>query len=113
MSVYSKEYLTGSGDGTPTAIAATATAGTTVHTVPASVVDEVWLWLSNHSTSDVVATVELGSTTATENIEVTVPASSVVLAIPGIPQAATNVVAVFAGTTNVVSAFGYANRITG
>ena len=57
MTVYSKEFLTGSGDGTPLSVAATGTPGTTLHTVPGSVVDEVWLWLSNYGTATRTVTI--------------------------------------------------------
>ena len=112
MAIFEKKFLTGSGDGTPLSIAATGTPGTTLHTVPASAVDEVWLWLSNYGTTTRTVTIELGTTTATENIDITVAAGTVVLAIPGIPMDESLVVRAFADVADNVSAFGYANRIT-
>lgn len=114
MAVFSKEFLTGSADGTPVALSATSNT-TTLHTVPnltPDVVDEVWLWVSNYSSATRTVTIEFGSTTSTENIDITVAAGTVVLAIPGIPLAETLVVTAFADVANNVSAFGYVNRIT-
>ena len=112
MATFEKKFLTGSGDGTPLSVAATGTPGTLLHTVPASVVDEVWLWLSNYGSTTRTVTIELGTTATPEAIEITVAAGTVVLAIPGIPMDAALVVRAFADVANSVSAFGYANRIT-
>jgi len=101
-------------------IAATSTAGTLIHTTgtSATVIDEVWLWLFNSSTADVVTTIEFGGATAPDqNIVLTVPfKSGFVMTVPGMPLlgsgGAALTVKAFAASGNVVTATGYVNRIT-
>lgn len=112
---FSKQKLSGSTDGMGINITATATAGTTVHTASASatVLDELWLYASNNSASSVKLTIEYGSATVTDNIEITVPGESgLYLVIPGLLIANSKVVKAFAGTTAVLTVFGFVNRIT-
>ena len=116
----SKIALSGSTQGQGVKIVATATAGTTIHTTgtSATVIDEVWLYLWNAHTADVVTTIEFGGATAPDqNIVLTVPfKSGLLLAVPGLPLLGSGSVALtvkaFAATTNVVIALGYVNRIT-
>lgn len=116
----SKIPFSGSTQGQAIKIAATSTPGTTIHTTgtSATVIDEVWLWLFNAHTADVQVTIEFGGATAPDqNIVLTVPfKSGLVLAVPGLPLlgsgAASLTVKAFAGTTNVITAIGYVNRIT-
>lgn len=114
MSTIIKAPLSGSTNGDPIAVAATATPGTTVHTsravTAAGSMDEVWLWLTNQTSNDAVATVELTTTTGSKNIKVTVPANDSVLAIPGVPVRNAGVVGVF-GAASTFAAFGYVNQI--
>lgn len=115
MATITKEIPSGSTDGVPVKVAATATAGTLFHTASgtASVKDEIYLFLSNTSASDVVATVEFGGVSSPDNhIKVTVPANKTILAVPGIPLANSKVCRVFAATGNVLTMSGYVNRIT-
>ncbi len=116
MATYTKLKLSGSTDGKPVKIAATATAGTTVHTAHATSLDELWIWLTNTDSSDRTVTVEFGGVTSPDCLilkTVTIPALS-----PPIPvvtgQILTNslVVGIFASAANVVLATGYVNRIT-
>jgi hypothetical protein len=91
-----------------------------VHTtgISATVIDEVWLWLYNAHTADVLTTIEFGGATApNQNIVLTVPfKSGLVMAVPGLPLLGSGSVAltvkVFAATTNVITVSGYVNRIT-
>jgi len=101
-------------------VAATSSAGTTIHTTgtSATVIDEVWLYLYNSHTADVLTTIEFGGATAPDqNIVLTVPfKSGLVLAVPGLPLLGSGAVAltvkVFAATTNVIIVTGFVNRIT-
>lgn len=112
--------FSGSTQGQAVLVVATATAGTTIHTTgtSATVIDEVWLWLFNSTTADVVTTIEFGGATApNQNIVLTVPfRSGLVLAVPGLPLlgsgAASLTVKAFAATASVVTVSGYVNRIT-
>ena len=116
----SKIPFSGSTQGQAVLVAATSTAGTTVHTTgtSATVLDEVWLWLYNAHTADVLTTIEFGGATApNQNIVLTIPfKSGLVMAVPGIALLGNGTtgltVKVFAATTNVITVTGYINRIT-
>jgi hypothetical protein len=107
------------GTGLGIKVAATATAGTALHTASAtaSTIDEIWLYAVNSSTSAVKLTVEWGEATAPDgNIELTIAAESgLVLVTPGLllqGNATAKVVRAFAATANVILIHGYVNRIT-
>jgi len=112
--------FSGSTQGQAIKVAATSTPGTTVHTTgtSATIIDEVWLYLYNSHTADVLVTIEFGGATAPDqNIVLTVPfKTGLVLAVPGLPLLGSGSVAltvkVFAATTNVVTVIGFVNRIT-
>ena len=117
MATYSRMLLSGSTNGKPIKISATATAGTTVHTALTGTAgfDEIYIWLTNTDTVARTVTIEYGSVTDPDGLickAVSLPASS-----PPIPiltgQVLNNaqVVAIFASATNVILATGYVNRI--
>jgi hypothetical protein len=120
MATFTKTLLSGSTQGKPIKVAATATTGTTIHATGTSSanIDEVWLYAYNSSTGPVALTVEFGGTTAPDqNIKIDVPATSgLTLVVPGLvltgTGAAANNVTAFAGTANVVTVSGYVNRIS-
>ena len=119
MATFSKIHLSGSTDGKMIKVAATATAGTTIHTgsSTATTYDEVWLYAVNSSASSVKTTIEYGGTASPDDlIEFTVPAESgLYLIVPGLVikgNATPLVVRAFCATTNVVNIAGYVNRIT-
>lgn len=106
------------GTGLGVKVAATATAGTAVHTASttSTTIDEIWLYAVNTSTSAVKLTIEWGETTAPDgNIEVTIlPEAGLVTVIPGLllqGNATAKVVRAFAGTANVIVVHGFVNRI--
>ena len=113
MATYSKVKLSGAANGLNNKIAATSSAGDTVHTAHASALDEVWLYACNTDTSDVKLTIEWGATSDDERLtEVTIGAEAGwVLVIPGLLLSNSLVVKAFAGTTNVININGYVNRI--
>lgn len=101
----------GSTDGSPIKIAATATAGTLFHTARASGIDEVFLWLTNTSSSDVLVTIEYGDATAPDhNVKMTAPANDTILALAGTRIQNSKTLKVFAATANVVNMFGSVNQ---
>jgi len=122
MATFSKLTLqpagtTGTGLGVK--VAATATAGTAIHTAStvSTTIDEIWLYAVNTSTSSVKLTIEWGEATAPDgNIEVTVlPEAGLVTVIPGLllqGNATAKVVRAFAATANVIVLHGFVNRIT-
>lgn len=106
------------GTGLGIKVAATATAGTAIHTASttATTIDEIWLYAVNTSTSSVKLTIEWGEATAPDgNIELTVlPEAGLVTVIPGLVlqgNATARVVRAFAGTADVVVLYGFVNRI--
>ena len=118
MATFTKKILSGSTDGKAVKVAATATAGTTIHTGSATTttLDEVWIYAVNSSASSVKLTIEWGEATAPDgNIEVTVqPEAGLVTVIPGLlikGNATPLVVKAFAATANVVVIHGYVNEI--
>ena len=119
MATFSKITLSGSTDGRGIKVAATASAGTTIHTASstATTYDEIWLYVQNTSASDVKLTVQWGGTVSPDDdIEVTVAAEAgLMLVAPGLVlkgNASPLVVRSFAGTANVLTIHGYVNRIT-
>ena len=107
------------GTGLAVKVAATATAGTAIHTASdtATTIDEIWLYAVNTSASSVKLTIEWGEATAPDgNIELTVqPEAGLVTVIPGllIKGNATELeVRAFAGTANVICIHGFVNQIT-
>jgi hypothetical protein len=116
MATFSKQLLSGSTNGKAIKVAATATAGTLIHTAVTgtSNLDEIWLYAINTSGSNVKLTLEWGEATAPDgNIEVTVsPEAGLVCLTPGLLLQNSLVVRAFAGTTNVITIHGFVNRIT-
>ena len=107
------------GTGLAIKVAATATAGTAIHTASstATTIDEIWLYAVNTSASSVKLTIEWGQADAPDgNIELTVqPEAGLVTIIPGLllqGNASAKVVKAFAGTANVITIHGFVNRIT-
>ena len=121
MATFTKLTLSGSTQGRAIKIAATTSgsAGTTIHTTgsSSSVLDELWLFAANTSSSPVVLTIQWGGTTAVDNeIPLTIPPrSGLTLVVPGLPITGTgsagNTVAAYAGTANVITVSGYVHRI--
>ena len=116
MATFTKVLLSGSTNGKGVKIAATATAGTLIHTAVAgtSSLDEVWLYANNTSATAVKLTLEWGEATAPDgHIEVNIGAegTGMILVAPGILLQNGLVVRAFAGTANVLNIFGYVNRI--
>jgi hypothetical protein len=109
MATFTKQILSGSTDGKAVKVAATATAGTTIHTgsATATTIDEIWLYAVNSSASGVKLTLEWGEATEPDgNIELNVTGESgLVLLVPGLliqGNATPLVVRAFAATANVI-----------
>ena len=118
MATFSKSILSNSTDGKGIKVAATATAGTLIHTgsATAATLHEVWLYAVNSSASDVKLTIEWGEATAPDgNIEYTVKAENgLYLIVPGLllkGNATALTIKAFAATTNVIVVHGYVNVI--
>jgi hypothetical protein len=119
MATFSKEILSGSTDGRMIKVAATATAGTLLHTgdTTATTFDEVWLYAVNSDSTARKLTIEWGGVSSPDDlIEFTVPAESGLYVIaPGLVikgNATPLVVRAFCASANVVNIAGFVNRIT-
>ena len=118
MATFTKTILSGSTDGRAIKVAATATAGTLIHTgsTTATTLHEVWLYATNTDAAGVKLTIEWGGVTAPDDlIEITIPAESgLVLVVPGLlikGNATALVVRAFAATANLLTINGYVNVI--
>ncbi len=116
MATYSKQLLSGGTNGKNIKVAATATAGTTVHTAVSgtSDMDEIWLYACNTDSTDRKLTIEYGGATSPDELtEITITAEAGwVLVCPGLLLQNGLVVKAFAAAANVVNVNGYVNRIT-
>lgn len=117
MATYSRILLSGSTSGRPIPVAATATAGTLLHTAVSgsAAFDEVYLWASNVTGSAATLTIEWGGVTDPGDHSVkavSIPANS-----PPIPIMTGQVingglaVRAFSGTASAINITGYVNRI--
>lgn len=119
MAYFNKYKLSGSTDGRGIKVVATATAGTTIHTArsgtSADQFDEIYLFASKPTATDVLLTIEFGGTTTPDDyIVVTVKAQAgLQMVVPGLILQNGVVVRAFAGTANVITLFGFVNRISG
>jgi len=116
MSSYSKVLLSGSTNGKQIKVAATATAGTLIHTAVSGTasLDEIWLYAVNSDTSARKLTIEFGGATVADDlIEITIaPEDGYTLVVPGLLLQNALVVRAFAATANVILINGYVNRIS-
>lgn len=113
MATYSKVLLSGSTDGLPIAVVATATLGTTIHTAHATDKDEVWLYATNIDASAVDLTLEWGGTGAGENLKASIPPSQgLFFLIPGLVLTNSKVITAFASIASKINIVGWVNRIT-
>lgn len=118
MATAVKRKLSGSTNGRGIKVAATATAGTTIHTAVSGTTDgsydEIWLYAYNGDTVPITLTMEFGgSTVPDDNITVTLAAKSgLVPIVPGLILQNSCVVAAFATTANKIVITGFVNRIT-
>ena len=118
MATIVKQELSGSTDGRPVKVAATSSAGTTIHTAQSGTgnnnYDEIWAWATNTSTAAVKISIEWGAASSEVGnlIEVTIPPEEGLMQIiPGLILHNTKLVTAFAGTTNVITIHGFVNSI--
>ena len=118
MATVVKRKLSGSTDGKPVKVVATATAGTTIHTAiagtTAGTFDEIWLWAYNGHTAAVTLTIEFGGADVPDqNIIVSLASKSgLIPIIPGLILQNGMVVKAFASTANVITLSGFVNAMT-
>ena len=107
--------LSGSTHGRGIKIAATSSAGDTLHTATSSTTDcdVITLYAYNSSASAVNLTVQWGGTTSVDDdIKLSIPATSgLTLVLPDLVLRNSLVARAFAGTTNVITIHGFVNRV--
>lgn len=116
MTIYAKEVLTGSTNGKPIAVAATAIgSGTTIHTVPtltSTQYDEVYIWACNTDSVEHYLTLGLGGS-ATANLmpnQVVLPANSPPMPVLcGVTLGSGVVVTAASDAANMVNLTGHVN----
>src|SRR5574343_193517 len=117
MGSVSRLMLSGSTNGRPIKVAATATPGTTVHTALAGTtgIDEVYLWVTNADTAARDITAEFGGTTDPDDrivYALSIPAKSGPIPIvPGLCLQNALVIKAFGSVANKLLISGYVNRI--
>jgi len=122
MATFTKVLLSGSSQGKAIKIAATTSGsnGTTLHATgtSSSIIDELWLYAYNSSSSAVTLTIQWGGITAVDNeFKITIPPTTgLTLVVPGLILTGDGTTATttraYAGTTNVITISGYVNRIS-
>lgn len=117
MTTFSRLTLSGSTNGKPIPVAATATPGTLIHTAVsgAASFDEIYLWVSNVTGSAATLTLEWGGVTDPGDHlakSISIPANSGPIPV-AFGQVLQNglVVRAFSGTANALNISGFVNRI--
>lgn len=114
MASYTPMLLSGSTNGKAVKVAATATAGTTIHTAVTGTTgfDAITLYACNTDSSARLLTIEWGGTASPDDtIEVSLAADSgQVLVINNLRLQNSCIVRAFAAAANVVLITGYVNR---
>jgi hypothetical protein len=108
--------LSGSTHGRGVKVAATSSSGTTIHTATSSTTDcdVVTIYAYNSSASAVNLTLQWGGTTSVDDdIKLSIPATSgLTLIAPDLVLRNSLVIRAYAGTADVVTIHGFANRVT-
>lgn len=106
-----REFLSGAAGGLAIQVTGTATgSAVTVHTAHATAKDEIILYASNTSASEVVLTIEWGGTGTANELKMKVPAEDSITAVIG-TLSGSNVVKAYAATGSVINVYGHVNRI--
>lgn len=114
MASYSKQFFTGSTNGTPIALTSTnSDAAAVIHTCPSDTnKNEIWLWGWNKSTAAVAAYIEMGDTLS-PIIKIVPAQDGPYPLVPGIPLQNGKIVRGYCSTvsTAALCVGGYVNRI--
>ena len=108
--------LSGSTNGKGIKVAATSSAGDTIHTAQSGTgtCDVITIYAYNSSASAVNLTLQWGGTTSVDDdIKLSIPATSgLTLVVPDLVLRNSLIVKAYAGTTNVITIHGFVNRVT-
>lgn len=116
MAVLKKQELSGGPDGIGVKVAATSSAGTTIHTADstttANLYDEIWCYATNTHTAAITLTIQFGGTVAvTNDLKYTIQPNETLLVVPGLILQNSLVVKAYATNANTTSIHGFVNRI--
>jgi hypothetical protein len=107
--------FSGSTHGRGVKVAATSSAGTTIHTATSSTTDcdVITIYAYNSSASAVNLTLQWGGTTSVDDdIKLSIPATSgLTLVVPDLVLRNSLVVKAYAGTADVITLHGSVNRV--
>ena len=107
--------LSGSTNGRGVKVAATSSAGTTIHTATSSAsdCDVITMYAYNSSASAVTLTLQWGGTTSVDDdIKLSIPSlSGLTLVVPDLVLRNSLIVKAYAGTADVVTIHGFVNRV--
>lgn len=115
VQVESKIVLSGSTNGQPISVAATATPGTLIHDTLATGIDEIYIWATNRTATAATLTIEWGGTGTSNHLcaGLVIPANSPPILISnGIALNGALRVRAFSGTANAINLSGHVNRIS-
>lgn len=115
MQAFTKDMLSGSTNGKPIKVAATATLGTTIHTAVAgtSSIDEIYVYAFNSDTVIRTLTIEWGGATVPDQsiVQSLLPNTGLALIVPGLPLNNSLLVTAFADVANKVTISGWVHHI--
>jgi hypothetical protein len=117
MGTYSKIVLSGSTDGEPIKLTATApSTANTLHTMvtgAAQSIDEVWIYAQPQVTTAFLLSLSLGATTVTARLRQTITGDDkkgLVLVSPGLVGRNAKVMKAWVTTTSICEIWGFVNR---
>ncbi len=112
MGTITKVKFSASTNGRGIKVAATATAGTTIHTTSSADLDEITAYVCNTDTVERMITFEMGGTTSPDDhLTLIVPAFETALVVPGLILTGGVILRAFGSAANVLVVFGFVNRI--
>ena len=113
--LFFKQLLSGSTNGRPIAVAATASPGTLIHTAVSGTTDfdEIWLWASSHVSPGTLLTLEWGGTSTSDQMVQGIRSGEGVTVCPGWALNNGLIVRAFlsAGDSNEVNIVGFVNQV--
>ena len=106
MASFTIPDLSGSTDGRPVPVAATATAGTTIHTATTGS-NQIWMWAGNITSTVETLSIEWGGTGTANTMEFLISPDDTILVVPGWYLPNTLIVKAFTTTASQVNIVGY------
>jgi len=105
-----KMLLSGSTDGRPVAVVAVASAGTLIHTADATATDLIWLKATNTTAAEVTLTLEMGGTTAADQVVLRIPAFDTRQILTGEPLTNSLILRAFGSVASAINVSGFVKR---